>query len=243
MTDYAQGPGYGSTGPGDGRTNIVRSRRNTLDASDRQALCSVICKCNSMPTIGADGQKLRQQCVSGRLKAADAISGNQSPYKAEINYDMSRDPPAPIMNSAMATKAHDYLPGWIQKYWPGGLGGYTPGVGNIRRPDVVIVNDPSLPPMQDNIKNVVEIKFPPDRRDVKQQEAYARIAGDSSKVALMQPLDCGCSDGGNEQSAPSTNRVTSSDLDNLLGPGLGSYMQGTSPPMPAVPSPAPGLLP
>jgi hypothetical protein len=196
-----------------------------------------------MPTVGVDGQNLRQQCVSGRLKAADAISGNQSPYKAEINYDMSRDPPAPIMSSAMPTKAHDYLPGWIQKYWPGGLDGYTPGVGNIRRPDVVIVNDPSLPPTQDNIKSVVEIKFPPDRRDVKQQEAYARIAGDSSKVAVMQPSDCSCTDSENQQPAPSPSRVTTSDLDNLLDSGFGSYMRGTSPLVPPIPSPAQGPLP
>ncbi|WP_334006362.1 hypothetical protein [Burkholderia gladioli] len=117
-----------------------------------------------MPTIGADGQKLKQQCVSGRLKAADAIGDHQSPYKAEINYDMSRDPPAPIMDSRIVTKAHDYLPGWIQKYWPGGLDSYTPGVGNIRRPDVVIVNDPSLPPTQDNLKSVAIRKLSKRRR-------------------------------------------------------------------------------
>ncbi|EKS9914192.1 VRR-NUC domain-containing protein [Burkholderia multivorans] len=239
MTDYAQGRGSGSTEPGDGRTTRLRLRRNTLDAQDREALCAVICKCNAMPTIGVDGQRLKQQCVSGRLKAADAISDHQSPYKAEINYDMSRDPPAPIMDSGLATKAHEYLPGWIQKYWPGGLGGYTRGVGNIRRPDVVIVNDPALPPTQDNIKNVVEIKFPPDRRDNKQQAAYARIAGDSSKVAVMQPSDCGCSDADGTRPAPSTSRVTSSDLDDVLGTGLDSYARGAPPPMPPTPIPVP----
>ena len=31
-----------------------------------------------------------------------------------------------------------------------------------RRPDVVIVKDPNLPPTQDNIKHVVEIKFGTD---------------------------------------------------------------------------------
>lgn len=125
MTDYAKGTGSGSTGSGEGRTNIVRLRRNGLDSEDRQALCGVICRCNSMPSVGVSGQQLKQQCVSGRLKAADAISDHRSPYKAEVNYDMSRDPPAPIMDSGVVTKTHDYLPGWIQKYWPGGLGGYT----------------------------------------------------------------------------------------------------------------------
>lgn len=50
MTDYAQGTGAGATGPGDGRTNPVRVRRNTLDAQDREALSSVICRCNAMPS-------------------------------------------------------------------------------------------------------------------------------------------------------------------------------------------------
>lgn len=156
-----------TTGPGHGRTNTIRARRDSLDPRDRQVLCAVVCKCDAVPSIGLGGQRLKQQCVSGRLKVADAMGDYRSPYKAEINYDMSRDPPAPIMDSGMPTKAHAYLPGWIRKHWAGGLGGYTPGIGNIRRPDVVIVNDASLAPIQGNIKSVVEIKFPPDRHSRK----------------------------------------------------------------------------
>lgn len=234
MTDYVGETG--STGPGDGQTNTVRLRRNGLDSDDRQALCSVICKCSSMPTIGVDGQRLKQQCVSGRLRAADAIGDHRSLYKAEINYDMSRDPPAPIMDSGVATKAHDYLPGWIQKYWPGGLSEYSPGVGNIRRPDVVIVSDPSLPPTQDNIKNVVEIKFPPDQIDQKQQDAYRRIAGDSSKVAILGPNDCGCS--GEPSNERENVQSTASQLGRLLGRNLGGYLGGAMQPLlPPLPIP------
>lgn len=53
------------------------------------------------------------------------------------------------------------LPGWISKYWdedpehpP-----FKPGKGMIRRPDVIIVQNPNRPPTQDNIKQVVEMKF------------------------------------------------------------------------------------
>ena len=204
---------------------------------DRRAICSVICKCNAMPAIGAQGQTLKQQCVSGRLKAMDALTDHQSPYKAEVNYDMSKDPPAPIMSSSMVTKTHDYLPGWIQKYWPGGLSGYTPGVGNIRRPDVVVVNDPSLPPTQDNLKNVVEIKFPPDTIDLKQHAAYEEIAGEPDKVVKMGPSDCGCSDG-DDQSESSTSSSTASQFGKLFSQGLNSYLHGGLPP-PPVPLPAP----
>lgn len=236
MTDYASGSGSGSVAKGPGQTNTVRLRPNTLDPQDRQAICSAICKCNAMPSVGSAGQTLKQQCVSGRLKAADALADNQSPYKPEVNYDMSKDPPAPIMDSSLATKAHDYLPGWIQKYWPGGLGGYTPGVGNIRRPDVVVVNDPSLPPTQDNLKSVVEIKFPPDTVDAKQQAAYEEIAGDPSKVVTMGPADCGCSDDADNQTDSSSS--TAAQLGKLFSQGLSNYAHGGLPP-----APVPGLAP
>ncbi len=57
----------------------------------------------------------------------------------------------------------------------------------VRRPDVVIVNDPTKPPTQDNIKQVVEIKFPPDKMDERQELAYIRIAGDETKLVEMGP--------------------------------------------------------
>ncbi|MCS3395416.1 VRR-NUC domain-containing protein [Burkholderia thailandensis] len=234
MTDYAKGYGSGSTGAGEGRTNTVHLRRNTLSPEDRQALCSAICKCNSMPTIGASGQNLKQQCVSGRLKVADALSGHQSPYKAEINYDMTRDPPAPIMDSGVLTKAHDFLPGWIQKYWPGGLPGYKPGVGNIRRPDVVVVNDPSLPPTQDNLKSVVEVKFPGDTFSDMQRNAYERIAGDPAKVAVLGPEKCGC---GNESQQQQTAPSTSSAIDDLTEGARTILRNGPPPIIPPTPVP------
>ncbi|NIF54868.1 VRR-NUC domain-containing protein [Burkholderia sp. Ax-1724] len=240
MTDYAQESGIGSTGPGAGTTNTVRLRPNSLDPKDRQFLCSAICKCNATPSIGISGQRLKQQCVSGRLRAMDSAVDHQSPYKPEVNYDMTQDPPAPIMDSAVITKAHDWLPGWIQKYWPGGLSGYTPGVGNIRRPDAVIVNDPSLPPTQDNLKNVVELKFPPDAIDLKQQAAYEEIAGDPGKVATMGPGDCGCSDDkSQEDSETSSARSFASQIGKLFSQGLNGYVHGTPGGMPPPPVPFP----
>jgi hypothetical protein len=149
---------------------------------------------------------------------------------------MIQDPPAPIMDSGIVTKSHAYLPGWIQKYWPGGLDSYAPSIGNIRRPDVVVVNDPSSPPTQDNLKNVVEIKFPPDRFDTKQRDAYARIAGDPGKVVVMGPSDCGCSD--DQQAKPESATSMASQAARLFGQGLKSFMQGGMPP-PPIPMPVP----
>jgi hypothetical protein len=62
----------------------------------------------------------------------------------------------------------------------------------IRRPDVVIVNDPARPPTQDNIKQIVEMKFPPDKLTERQERAYKRIAGSSDKFKTLQPSQCDC---------------------------------------------------
>ncbi|WP_454689798.1 VRR-NUC domain-containing protein [Achromobacter aloeverae] len=102
------------------------------------------------------------------------------------------------MGSDIETKGHDWLPGWIKKWWdsPDEQGSQRPpfkaGKGFVRRPDVVIVNDPTKPPTQDNIKQVVEIKFPPDKMDKRQEDAYAEIAGSRSKLEVLGPDDCDC---------------------------------------------------
>jgi hypothetical protein len=187
-------PGLASGGMSQaGRTTPVRITRPKVDAYDKSVLCQVICKCDHAPGVGADGRSLKQSCVSGALKGIDKAMDHQSPYKPEVNFDMTEEPPAPIMHSSVATKGHDYLPGWIKKYWPskGDQPPFQGGRGMIRRPDMVIVKDPSMPPTQDNIKQIVEVKFPPDKMDKPQQDAYETIAGDG-KVAVLRPEDCDC---------------------------------------------------
>lgn len=57
---------------------------------------------------------------------------------------------------------------------------------------MVIVNDPTKPPTQDNIKQIVEMKFPPDAISERQEAAYIKIAGDAAKLKILEPGDCGC---------------------------------------------------
>jgi hypothetical protein len=57
---------------------------------------------------------------------------------------------------------------------------------------VVIVNDPARPPTQDNIKQIVEMKFPPDKLTEVQEDAYKRIAGDRKKLQVLEPRHCNC---------------------------------------------------
>jgi hypothetical protein len=106
---------------------------------------------------------------------------------------MTRKPPTPIMDSDIETKPHPWLPGHIDKHWEEDHNSpYLKGTGMVRRPDVIIVKDPNKPPTHDNIKQVVEIKFPPDKMDRAQEEAYTRIAGDETKLVVMGPDDCDC---------------------------------------------------
>lgn len=189
----------------DGATTPVRLGQVQLAPTDKKVLCSAMCQCDKIPDVVRDGKQRKQGCVAGRLQALDQLLGHRSPYKQEINFDMSKSPPAPIMDRGTATMGHRYLPGWIGKYWgtePEHASSFKAGHGLIRRPDVVIVNDPARPPTQDNIKQIVEMKFPPDTMSLPQQRAYRRIAGSDSKLKTLRPIDCNC-----ETPEPETQKI------------------------------------
>lgn len=242
------GPAYGaSSGQGGmsagGQTTPVGLRPVSLDPVDKKVICKAICVCKREPDTGADGQGLKQQCVSRNIRDVDRSMDWTSPYKAEVNYDMTQVPPTPIMRSSSPLEPHPYLPGWINKYWPGGRDAYPVGAAAVRRPDVVVVKDGSAPPTQDNIKSVVEIKFPPQTRDREQEDDYARIAGSPDKVATMGPGDCDCSDDdGGESPVRAVSEALSElgrSLRQIMGrgpttpPGLGGL------PLPPPPLPVP----
>ncbi|TBU76895.1 nuclease [Pseudomonas daroniae] len=179
----------------DGKVNPLGTLEPKLDPQDKNVLCSAICYCSTTPNVSQNGKSLKQACVAQRLGELDEILQRRSPYKPEVSYDMTKHPPQPILDSQTGNNPHGWIPGWISKYWdedpehpP-----FKPGRGMIRRPDVVIVKDPNLPPTQDNIKQVVEMKFPPDPSNQNQVDAYAAIAGDEWKVVEMKPTDCDCS--------------------------------------------------
>jgi hypothetical protein len=223
---------------GVGQTTPVNLRPAGLDPADKKVICKAICVCNRQPDTGASGQNLKQQCVSRNLRDVDRSMNWQSPYKSEVNYDMREAPPAPIMRSANELEPHPYLPGWLQKYWPGGLDEYPAGSGVVRRPDVVIVNDGSSPPTQSNIKNIVEIKFPPQTKNIEQDEDYALIAGAPNKVVTMGPGDCDCSDDDGDESTVKAASGALSELGKSLrqllnrGPNPTQGFGGLPPVMP-----------
>lgn len=182
----------------EGTTTIVNINKPPVDPVDKKILCSAMCKCDKAPKIGADGRRLKQSCVAASFKALNGVLGN-SPYKQEINYNMTKSPPEPIMDSTVRTLGHKFLYGHIKKHMSDY---FVPGTGQIRRPDIVIVHDPTKPPTQDNIKQIVEMKFPPDRLSESQERAYEVIAGDPRKLTSLEPKDCDC-----EKSKPDETKI------------------------------------
>jgi len=186
--------GVGGMSP-QGTTTVVPISKPQLDFVDKKVVCSAVCKCDAQPVIGADGRSLKQECVSKRLKELDSVLKHQSPYKAEYTYDMTKRPPAPFLDKEIETKSRNLWPGWTKTLWPKDSSRpapYKPGRGYTRRPDVVIVKDPTRPPTQDNIKQVVEIKFPGDPFRPRQMESYGVIAGDEAKVVTLTLNECDC---------------------------------------------------
>lgn len=156
---------------------------------DEWIICLAICACDLAPLPSVSGMQLRQACVSAILLGLDLALSWKSSIKAEVSYDMRKPgAPTPIMDPAIPTRQRSPWGAYnemIKRY-----GAYIRGT--LRRPDVVLVNDPSLPPEQANIRRVIEIKFPGDTLTAVQQAAYERIAGSPSKFAVFTPTSCGC---------------------------------------------------
>jgi type VI secretion system secreted protein VgrG len=145
---------------------------------EKPVICEAMCFCKSARDLpdGTRGTKgpNRQQCVAERLWAQDRALGNQSKIKAEVPYDMSQVPPAPIMSRNDPTRPTHSRP------------------GGSKIPDVVLVNDPTRPPTQDNIRKIIEMKFDNDPVDRDQIKIFEKIAGPGIPVEVWTPETCGC---------------------------------------------------
>ena len=173
---------------------------NKLRYTDQKALCSLACMCQHAPDISRSGQNLKQNCMARNLDTVNHMQPSKAYYKPEVSYDMTRRPPAPILESnppaGQEPQKHGSWLGWLSKYWNDpemGRPPYKPGKGYIKRPDIIIVNDPLKSPVQSNIYQVVEVKFPGDLLSENQEKSYQKIAGDNKRFVLLTVEDdCGC---------------------------------------------------
>ncbi len=150
---------------------------------DDKVLCEVMCCCSNNPCTGSEaGTNQRQGCVSSTLQAADEVLHHQSRYKPD---EMGQD--TTQKSDRWQTRARQEIPG------------YRGGQGDVRRPDVIIVKDPSKPPYQDNIDRVVEMKFKGDSLGEGQEESYETIVGDRDQLMIMvEGKNCTCADNDGE---------------------------------------------
>lgn len=184
---------------------ITHAAPEALLPVDRKVLCSVLCCCNRNPNISSGGSSFRQDCVRETMDAVDRQMGGKSRYKAEVSYNMRAKPPEPLMDKLLGNlttrplqfpREYGRMIGRINRDYPG----RRPVLGrDTRRPDVVIVRDPSRPPTRDNIARVVEMKFPGDGYNQGQYAAYQAI--DPKRAVMELDVDvCGCSDDRRTQS-------------------------------------------
>jgi hypothetical protein len=154
-------------------------------------ICKIVCKCDKQPIKGPSGSDLKQKCVKQALDALDTPPGN-STMKPEVSYNMTNNPTSPFMHrDSMGRDTLQRSHHW-QKRAEQVFGKKYGGQGLVRRPDVIIVNDKSVPPYQSNIKAVVEIKFD-EPSDPAQMKEYKKIAG-KAPVIEVTPEKCECKD-------------------------------------------------
>ncbi|MWL89116.1 VRR-NUC domain-containing protein [Cupriavidus sp. SW-Y-13] len=139
---------------------------------------------------------LQQLVVSAAIRADEFLADFYWHYKAEVCFDMSFIPPKPFLSRGSvaegANRRHSLNP------FPRG---YVAGF--LRRPDIILVEDahvrwPGLStsdhegePHVDNLRRVVEMKFPGDRLPKDQRDDYVRIAaGSLSRLVIADVIDC-----------------------------------------------------
>ncbi|AIV86593.1 gp30 [Burkholderia pseudomallei] len=238
---YAPGASPGGMSAGSGQTTQVGLSAARLSPKDREVLCHTFCECRRIGIATKAGTIQRQRCVQMRLGLPNEVSkmqtGVPTEYRPEQPYDMTTQPPEPIMDYDDPLEPHSSIRQWIKDVWPDKGKKYQKG--DVRRPDVVIVNDPSKPPVQSNIKTVVEMKFPGDSYGPDQEDDYIEIAGSPSKFAHLGAADCGCgNDDGQKKTARSKQSARQSDLDELFGGNSSAPGSPPLPPMPLPPLPA-----
>ncbi len=117
-----------------------------------------------------------QWCISNKLRAEEDLAQGANTIKPEVTYDMTQNPPAPIMSATEPWRASR---GWSPR--------------GTRRPDAIIPVDNSQPWSGNNVKAVVEVKLGDDSWGKGQQADYIRIAGgDPDKVVEINDENCTC---------------------------------------------------
>ncbi|KWI64073.1 hypothetical protein WT75_29695 [Burkholderia stagnalis] len=237
---YSPGSSSGGMSQG-GQTTQVGVSAAKLSPQDRKVLCHTFCECRRIGVATKAGTIQRQRCVEMRLGLPNEVSkmqtGVPTVYRPEQPYDMTMNPPEPIMDYDDPLEPNTGIRQWIKDVWPSKGKKYKKG--DVRRPDVVIVNDPSQPPVQSNIKTVVEMKFPGDTYGPDQEDDYIEIAGGPSKFVHLGAADCRCGDdNGQKETSRSRQTASQSDLDELFGTGTSAPGAPPLPPMPLPPLPA-----
>jgi hypothetical protein len=217
--DYAPSSSSGGMGSG-GRTTPVGMSASKLSPKDRAVLCHTFCECRRIGVATKAGTIQRQRCVQMRLGLPNEVSkmqtGVPTEYRPEQPYDMTTSPPEPIMDYDDPLEPNTGIRKWIKDNWPSKGKKYEKG--DVRRPDVVIVNDPAQAPVQSNIKTVVEMKFPGDTYGPDQEDDYIEIAGGPSKFVHLGAAECGCGDDdGQKKTSRARQTASQSDLDELYG--------------------------
>jgi hypothetical protein len=166
------------------------------DVADPQvaAICLAICMCN-FP--GGKTACVRHMLAEGRW---DHGRHYYDPLVPGIYLEVSVDMKVPLYGGKPSgpptVNLSPDVPSKYQRDASGNPlplpGGDWPRVPGSRRPDVVLAKDPTKPLTRDNIKQVIDIKYPPDDWAPGQREAYAQIDPAGKAPMKLGPEDCGC---------------------------------------------------
>jgi hypothetical protein len=177
-------PTFNNCGPSGGPPNaatmagvihdpLLKQQGEDLGVQDElQEICNLLCECEA-------AGKRSENCLYKKLKDKEEERKFEGTTKSQVPYKMNPKgggPPTPYMSKKEAWRA---TRNWFKRF--------------SRRPDAVIVKNPALDPIGDNIKAVVEVKVGKMGWGKGQERDYRRIAGGRKKLVEVNDKNCKCS--------------------------------------------------
>jgi len=145
-------------------------------------ICGAICECH--------GAGEKTGCVMKKLTNGppDHIPKNKTIH-CEQSYNMTETPPSLIKSSSLRSPSGVSLSSNVYGAM-GKMAGFP--VGSLRRPDIVLLSNPSRLAQGSNIKQVVDVKFPPDDWRPGQRQAYQKLNPKAPEPLTLGPDECNC---------------------------------------------------
>jgi hypothetical protein len=178
MTNNGNGPNSAAVAELQATTGVAVA----ITPEELETICNAICDCD------AKGEKT--DCVMKELtKGPPNHIPKHKHIHCEQSYNMTTTPPSLIKSTSLRSPSGVSISSNVFGAM-GKMSGFPRG--SMRRPDIVLTNHAGRLAQGSNVRQVVDIKFPPDDWRDGQRQAYQKLNPNAPEPIALGPDECKC---------------------------------------------------